>query len=113
MNMICKHCNQEKTESQLHRIFNDWAICHECKAAHDKEHTAEKMDSPQEVPQGTTCQACGKDISGQHLCCSGFGGYRDPTYTFVCEDCRDEANYCYEQECISAEIYQDQCWENY
>lgn len=103
--LVLKNCSRCNSVVDVRVLTDDpyFGICGKCRAKIDKICT-DNMYDPKVVPDGTKCDCCKKDISGEYLKPSGFGGYRDPSFTYVCNDCIAESNAEYERQEIETEL---------
>jgi len=57
------------------------------------------------VVKGTTCDSCKKPIlAGDVARVTGFGGYSNPVYYYVCESCNEKSEVAYQASCFDVEM---------
>jgi len=57
------------------------------------------------VEKEVSCDSCGKPVmSGEVARVSGFGGYNNPVYFYVCENCNEKSEQAYQSSCLSVEM---------
>ena len=105
-------CTRCGSESDVRMISDSFGICKGCRTKIDKEFSEEEFGRFQEVPAGTKCECCKKEIREKSLKPSGFGGYRNPVYSFTCERCCEESQNEYDRQSIEMDI-RESCLNDY
>lgn len=97
-------CSRCGSSEDVRMLTNDWGICKSCRDEIDAMNSMEELDRVRVVAEGTKCEGCGSDISGEHLKPTGFGGYKNPTYSFLCLRCIDRSNAEYNRQGMMGDL---------